>query len=280
MEHKLIDMNYRTLMAQNQGLSDHFHTGYEMILVTEGESVFTINEQTCHFDTHSLVFINNLEKHRMQTCKTPYSRYILIIEADYFDSVMKDPSLLSIFKNRPKNFNNGFQLEPEDVGPILQVFKDLSAIHNKQDEFWQIEFTALLSQLMVRLFRGYRPFFPIQNIDKTEKRIFEIQAFIDEHFKKPISLEFLADEFFVNKYYLAHSFKEITGFTIKQYIILKRIAFAKNELYFTEKSITEVAMDSGFNSQSHFIRMFRQKESLSPLQFRKHFRKKKATAEM
>ncbi|SMP51209.1 helix-turn-helix domain-containing protein [Anoxynatronum buryatiense] len=274
MEHNRIDMNYRTLTAQNQGLSDHFHIGYEMILVTEGESVFTINDQIRHFNTHSLIFINNLEKHRMQTYKTPYSRYIVIIEADYFDSVMKDPALLSIFKIRPKDFKNGFQLRTEDVQPIQQLFETLSAIHQKKEEFWQIEFTGLLSQLMVLLYRGYRQYFPIQNIDKAERRIFEIQAFIDEHFKKPISLEFLAEEFYVNKYYLAHSFKEVTGFTIKQYILLKKIAFAKNELYFTEKSMTEVAMDSGFNSQSHFIRMFQQKENKTPLQFRKHYRKK------
>lgn len=279
MDHTTIDINYQTLTVQNQGLSDHFHIGYEMILVTEGESVFTINDEICHFSPHSLVFINNLEKHRMQTFKTPYSRYMVIIDADYFDTYIKDPALLSIFKIRPKDFKNGFQLHTRDVQPIQQFFELLNAIHEKKEVFWQIEFTALLSQLMVLLYRGYRENFPVQNIDKAEKRIFEIQSFLDEHFKKPITLEFLASEFYINKYYLAHSFKDVTGFTIKQYILLKKIAFAKNELYFTEKNITEVAMDCGFNSQSHFIRMFQQQENITPLQFRKHYRKRNIVAD-
>ncbi|TCT15524.1 helix-turn-helix protein [Natranaerovirga pectinivora] len=73
---------------------------------------------------------------------------------------------------------------------------------------------------------------------------------------------------FLDKYYLLHTFKEVTGFTIKQYILLKRIAFAKNQLYYTDKNITAISIDSGFNSQSNFIRLFKKKEGITPLQFR------------
>ncbi|WP_074463595.1 helix-turn-helix transcriptional regulator [Cellulosilyticum sp. I15G10I2] len=100
-----------------------------------------------------------------------------------------------------------------------------------------------------------------------------MQSYIDEHFKTEPSLELLALLFFLDKYYLAHLFKDITSFTIKQYILLKKIAFAKNELHFTNKSITEISLDAGFNSQSNFIRIFQKKEGMTPLQYRIYYRK-------
>lgn len=273
MDYKNIDMNYKTMTFQSEKLKEHFHIGYEIILVTQGESVFKINDALCHFEKYSIVFINNLEKHEMQTLKLPYSRYMAIIDADFFDNIIKDSVLLSIFKIRPKGFKNGFKLKKEHVDSIEEIFYQLSLIHSKKQEFWQIEFNALLSKLIVLIYRNYKEHFPIQNIDKAEKRIFDIQSYIDENFKKELSLESLSSQFYLNRYYLAHLFKEVTGFTVKQYILLKRIAFAKNELYFTDKSITEIAFDSGFNSQSNFIRIFQKKEGITPLQFRMYYRK-------
>jgi AraC-like DNA-binding protein len=273
MNYKNIDMNYKTLTFQSENLKEHFHVGYEIILVTQGESVFTINDQACHFEKYSIVFINNLERHKMQPLKLPYSRYMAIIDADFFDSIIQDPVLLSIFKVRPKGFKNGFKLKKEHVDSIEKIFYQLSVIYSKKQEFWQIEFNALLSKLIVMIYRNYREYFPIQSINKAEKRVFDIQGFIDENFKKEISLESLSAQFYLNRYYLAHIFKEVTGFTIKQYILLKKIAFAKNELYFTDKSITEIALDTGFNSQSNFIRIFQKKEGITPLQFRMNYRK-------
>lgn len=277
MIYENIQMDYKTLRAQTERLQEHYHSGYEIIFITEGKSEFTINNSSYSFGEKSIVFINNLESHQMTPITPLYSRYMVIINSNFFDSIIKDPTILSIFKARPRNFKNGFQLKKEHENLVKEVFHDLSVIYKKQDVFWHIEFNALLSKLIVFLYREYKDYFPIKNIDKVEKRMLEIQLYIDENFQKDISLDSIATKFFVSKYYLAHSFREVTGFTIKQYILLKRISYAKDELFFTDHTITDIALDSGFNSQSNFIRIFKKKEGKTPLQFRKYYRGKVCT---
>lgn len=272
MNHHIIQMDYKTLTSETRGLKEHFHNGYEIIFITEGESNFTINDNIYTYGENSLLFLNNLEKHKMDLISTPYSRYMIIVDSDYLDNIIKEHILLSIFKNRTSKYKKGFKIKEEHLDFINKTLGHLINIFSKESEFWQIEFMSMLSILLVFLYRNYTDQFPISRIDKKEQRILDIQHFIDENFRKDISLDSIASEFFISKYYLSHSFKDVTGFTIKQYILLKRISYAKNQLYFTDNSVTDIAMDCGFNSQSSFIRTFGEKEGITPLQFRKYYR--------
>lgn len=272
MDYKNIDMDFKALTSKVGSLNEHFHTGYEMIFITEGESSFTIDENTYTYGKNSLLFLNDLEKHKMDLMKVPYSRYMIIIDSSYLDNIIRDPVLLSIFKNRRDESQNGFCVNKKHVNYINETLDDLNSIFLKKDDFWQIEFTSKLSNFIVYLYREYQDQFPLSHIDKKDERILDVQNFIDENFKKDISLDSLASDFYISKYYLLHSYKSITGFTIKQYILLKRISHAKNQLYYTDNSVTDIAMECGFNSQSNFIRIFSKKEGVTPLQFRKYYR--------
>ncbi|SKC89334.1 AraC family transcriptional regulator [Maledivibacter halophilus] len=272
MNYQNIDMNHVTLSFEESGLDEHYHNGYELIFITEGSSKFVINGSSYNFDKNSLVFINSLEKHKMFPIKTPYSRYMIIIDSDYLDNTIREPALLSIFKIRPKNFKHGFKIKDEHVELVKSLFDQLHCIYLEKKVFWHIKFISVLSIFTILIYREYTDYFPIVNIGKNEQRVLKVQQYIDENFKSNITLDSIASKFFINKYYLSHSFKNITGFTVKQYILLKRIADAKNQLYYTDNNITNIALDCGFNSQSNFIRLFKKKEALTPLQFRKHYR--------
>lgn len=268
-----IRMNFKTLTSKTDGLKEHFHDGYEMIFVVEGTSSFTINNNIYRCDKNSLLFLNDLENHTMDLIETPYSRYMIIIDSEYLESAIKEPSLLSIFKSPKYKVKDEFKVAAKHLAYVNQVLKDLNLIFDQKEEFWEIEFVSVLSNFIIFLYRQYHGYFPLGHIDKKEQRILDVQNYIDEHFLTDISLDLLASTFYISKYYLSHSYKDIIGYTIKQYIILKRIAYAKSQLYYTNNSITDIAMESGFNSQSNFIRIFGKKEGLTPFQFRKHHRK-------
>ncbi len=273
MNYQNIDMDYMTLTSKEKGLNEHYHSGYELIFIAEGDSRFVINDSNYDFCKNSLVFLSSVDKHKMSPLKIPYSRYMIIIDSDYLDSIIKEPALLSIFKIRPNDFKYGFKVKDEHSKLTKNFFEKLHNIYLEKKIFWHIEFISVLSSFLVFLYREYTNNFSIEIIGKVEQRVFEILKYIDKNFKYDINLDTISSDFFINKYYLSHSFKDITGFTVKQYILLKRIAYAKNQLYYTDNSITNVALDSGFNSQSNFIRLFKKKESLTPLQFRKYYRR-------
>ncbi|MBZ2174072.1 AraC family transcriptional regulator [Schnuerera sp. xch1] len=273
MINKKIDIDFETLEHKTGSLKEHYHNGYEIIFITKGKSSFTINDKKHIFDKNSLVFLNNLERHKMDLIETPYSRHMLIIDSIYLDSIIKDPILLSIFKSSSDKIKDKLTINNEHVDFIVRTFQELNSIFDKKNEFWEIEFTSKLITLVVFLYREYKDLFPLSHISKRKQKILEVQSYIDENFRKDITLDNLASNFYISKYYLSHSYKEITGFTIKQYILLKRISYAKSLLYHTDRSITDIAMECGFNSQSNFIRSFSKKEKLTPLQFRKYYQK-------
>ena len=72
----------------------------------------------------------------------------------------------------------------------------------------------------------------------------------------------------MSKYHLSRIFKKYTGFSPYEYLLNERLT-QENPLQNTRLSVEEIAQRVGFNSASHFIRMFRKYEGLTPLQFRK-----------
>lgn len=272
MDNKNLYINYKTLDSSTKGLKEHFHNGYEMIFITQGSSSFTIDNKKHTYDKGDLLFLNNLQRHTMDIVDNPYSRYMLIIDDNYLDSVIQEHEILSIFKNKTDDIRNRFSIKSDHLKFVTDTLNEMNDIFTFKNDFWEIEFISSFSKLLVFLYREYKDHFPTVNKDKNFRLILEVQQFIDKNFKKEISLDLLSNDFFISKYYLSNKYKEITGFTIKQYIILKRIAFAKNRLFYTEESITDIAMRSGFNSQSNFIRTFSKKENMTPLQFRKYHR--------
>lgn len=72
-----------------------------------------------------------------------------------------------------------------------------------------------------------------------------------------------------NRTTLMTEFKKITGKTITEFVIDKRISVSKKILEFTNISIEELSEKCGFSSQSYFTRTFKKKTGLSPTQYRK-----------
>lgn len=87
---------------------------------------------------------------------------------------------------------------------------------------------------------------------------------INESYAEPLSLQGLAERFYVSPYHLSRTFKEATGFTFTDYVNLTRIKEAQRLLRETALSVTEVAAASGFDNFSHFGKTFKNITLLTP----------------
>lgn len=92
--------------------------------------------------------------------------------------------------------------------------------------------------------------------------------FISQHCCEPLSIQQIADEIGISKSSLCHIFKNETGFSPYDYMIGRRIDMAKNLLWSTELTISEISYRVGFQSESHFIKTFRARTKMSPTTFR------------
>ena len=111
-----------------------------------------------------------------------------------------------------------------------------------------------------------------ENMDLTWRLI----QYIGEHFQEPLTLEGLARELHVNKYYLSHTFSRKLQMSFREYLNHIRLDYAKRLMRVTGRPLTEIWAEAGFESQRSFNRVFRDMEGMTPLAWRKKAERERA----
>jgi YesN/AraC family two-component response regulator len=84
-----------------------------------------------------------------------------------------------------------------------------------------------------------------------------------------LSLQSLAEKFYVSPYYLSRFFKEVTGFTFVEYLNNVRVKEAKKLLESSSMKVNLIFKKVGFGSVTHFGRVFKSVTGYAPLHYRK-----------
>lgn len=124
--------------------------------------------------------------------------------------------------------------------------------------------THLLSYILAqqeRILLGYS--------EHINKLINKAKITIADKMNMQLSPEEIAKELNISYSWFRRVFKKYTSFTPKEYQIEMRLSNAKNLLLTTAKPIKEISFESGFNSQYHFSKIFKQRNKISPLEYRK-----------
>ena len=94
----------------------------------------------------------------------------------------------------------------------------------------------------------------------------EILHYINGHLKAPLSIDELAEQFYISKYHMMRKFKEETGYSMHQYILEKRILLAK-EMMQAGVPATTACLESGFHDDSTFHRACKKRLGKQPSAF-------------
>ena len=87
-------------------------------------------------------------------------------------------------------------------------------------------------------------------------------------FPEDVRIKDLAAKYYINFYYLSHLFREVTGYSPKQYLLLNRLSYAKDLLINTPLSVSEIAYQAGFPDDNGFIRSFKHEFGVTPKKYR------------
>lgn len=102
-----------------------------------------------------------------------------------------------------------------------------------------------------------------------DSKLQDILRYLNEHFTENISLDALAEQFFISKYYLSREFKKEFGTTIIQYVLMKKINYAKELLRYSNSSIEEIARLCGIDDASYFNKVFKKLEGGTASEYRR-----------
>lgn len=100
----------------------------------------------------------------------------------------------------------------------------------------------------------------------------EIKAYIDLHYHEELSLSKLSKQFFLQPNTISKNFRKIWGKNINYYINSVRITNAVKILDTENISITELSERVGYDNVNTFLRQFKEKMDVSPLQYKKRNR--------
>lgn len=122
---------------------------------------------------------------------------------------------------------------------------------------------TLLTELLVQTATNNKDTFHIPDYIK------EIAKDIDQNFRSPLPLSYFEVHYHRSKFHLIKEFKKYIGVTLNEYIIGARLAHAKELLKYSDFSVSEIAYDTGYNNVIHFINLFKKREEMTPLTYRK-----------
>ena len=105
--------------------------------------------------------------------------------------------------------------------------------------------------------------------DSYSNIIQNICVYLSDHFKEPLTVESVAEKFNRTPNYISAKFKKEVGKSFTDYLVELRIQKATTLLTYTNKSISEIAGEVGFNSYTYFSKTFRKYTGKNAGSFRK-----------
>ncbi len=237
----------------------HWHSYYEIELVLAGRGIHDINGHQ-YPEAPGDVFIM-----RLNDCHS------FLLEEEGRHLVVEVP----------------VKCLPHDVEEVLMMVRGDVITHLENDEFQKLltQYTILkdsekegafnrmklnyICAGIIMLILSYLDEDMAESFSQANLRLREIIAYIQKNLQTPLTLQTIADEFYISKEYLRSFFKKNAGISLTEYIRKVRLERAVELLQNTNMSVSEISEQAGFTAISSFMRLFKKEYETTPTELRR-----------
>ncbi|WP_337906990.1 helix-turn-helix domain-containing protein [Iningainema tapete] len=159
--------------------------------------------------------------------------------------------------------------DPQLEQPLILLRSEL---HNRSGWVGRLYIESLANVLAVNLLREYSTTQPRVAVYKGglgDRKILQVSEYINAYLDQEIKLADLANLAGVSQFHFSRLFKQSMGISPHQYLLQQRVERAKQLLKKSKLAISEIALQCGFNSQSHLGKYFREFTGVTPSSYRK-----------
>ncbi|MBQ1243438.1 MAG: helix-turn-helix domain-containing protein [Clostridia bacterium] len=256
--------------AKFEGVPVHQHDFYEVYYFIGGSVEYSVEGRTYELKSGDLLLINPLELHqpRIAPDQQDYERIVLWINKNYLSELcFNKTSLTRCFDSSQPDHTNLLRPTKIQQSYISAMLDELITENTSDGYAVEIASEAILLRFLVELNRLTIDSSSALRKDEASSSIIpDVLEYINKHFCEKLTLNEIADEFFVSKYYLSHAFNNVVGTSVHRYIVLKRLIHAKQMLLSGIKSTT-AATNCGFNDYAGFYRAFTAEYGVTPTEF-------------
>ena len=247
----------------------HWHDEFEIIYVKSGFLTVSISGEN-YIGKPGDAFVvspGNLHFMGSQTGNVDYFTFLFPLKYISFrtDDILDDKLL--------EPLNSGHLIINQEIeDTVKEQCEQLVEIYGAKKEESQSKITAQIKTKIILLqfiLELWKKGFIVEN-DTSGKNTVEKEmvSYIQQNFTGKILLKEFGEQFHLSEKYISRYFKEHFHITISQYVTYLRLEHAKHLLQDTNIPVTEVAMQSGYQNVSYFIRSFKKTYGMSPLKYR------------
>ena len=272
--HGTKDDPFSTYHIQNRGQSFqipvHWHDELEIIYVKSGFLTVNISGEN-YIGKPGDAFVvspGNLHFMGSQTGTVDYFTFLFPLKYIAFRSDdMLDDKLIE-----PLNSGH-LMISPEIKDTVKEQCEQLARVYAAEIDKSESKITSQIRKKIILLqfiHELWKKGFIVEN-DTTGRNTVEKEmvSYIQQNYTGKILLREFGEQFHLSEKYISRYFKEHFHITLSQYVTYLRLEHAKQMLQETDISVTEVAMQSGYQNISYFIRSFKKTYGVSPLKYRK-----------
>ncbi|SHM01080.1 AraC-type DNA-binding protein [Anaerosporobacter mobilis DSM 15930] len=256
-------------------IAAHWHYFVEIMYLVSGTVQVNCDNIDHHLNAGDLIFFHPGSIHSIYNPSDDMHYAIIKLNLSSLhtigDHFLKPVAIIRTAKGNEKAPIHVQQEELKAL-PIADWFKRCITELSKKAYGYDISFYSTVSNILIEIIRIWKQHgFVVEQTSPAAPNIGTIQTiteYIDEHSQQPLRVDELAHMCDMSYSYFAKNFQLLYGQSCKEYIASIRIRKAKDLLIYTDLDQNYISQDTGFSDCSHFIRVFKQKEGITPKQFR------------
>ncbi|SFB03923.1 AraC-type DNA-binding protein [Acetitomaculum ruminis DSM 5522] len=249
---------------QKKEYNFHYHEFKKIIVFLSGEVTYIIEGKAYHLKPWDILLVDAFNIHKpVIDAGITYDRLIIYVNSDFLQrESSRDCNLNACFvKALEKSYNlirtdEKIQEKMKRVIELLIEERESAAGNDAYGK--DILKKSLFLEFLVYLNR----IFVVDNYDTGnysyafDSKITEILDYINENLDQELSVKSISEKFFLSKYYLMHKFKDETGYTLHNYVTVKRCKKAAAYIA-TGMPVMMAAKKGGFNDYTSFLRSYK-----------------------
>lgn len=239
----------------------HSHSHYEIYFLQKGNRDFFLSNALYRLTAPVLIVIPPHVLHKTEG--SAFERYNVNVDETYLDDFQKsvlNEKALSIIKlnaNQQSIFDDIF----DQMNGINKLQKFADSIIKSYFSYFVLQLNNLSHQNLESVYNKEK-FIP--------PHILKVIEYLNKHYTENLTLTEISNKFYTSKGTLIYNFNKYMKCSPIEYLLSIKITKAKEYLQKTNKSIEEISELCGFSSANYFGLVFKKKESISPLAYRKH----------